>query len=309
SQQRTPTILPPVLAARSLGIPTATFIFSWDNLSSKGRIAAPFDHYLVWSDHMRGELAKYYPHIGPERVHVVGTPQFDPYGNEGIIVSREEFCRRIEADPARPLICFSGGDVDNSREDHLHVRTLMQLIRSGDILGQPQVVLRPAPVDAGTRYESVRRDYPELLYAQPNWVHASEGVWSSVFPLPSDVEFLANLTHHCDLNINFASTMTLDFALRDKPVINVAFDVSNPPVFGMPMWEYYQQWEHYRPVIEFGAARFARSPAELAEHVNAYLRDPALDREGRRKFVELEVGAPVGTASENILAALKRIAR
>jgi hypothetical protein len=53
----------------------------------------------------------------------------------------------------------------------------------------------------------------------------------------------------------------------------------------------------------------ARSPEELAEHVNAYLEDPSLDREGRRKLVELEVGVPVGQASERVVEALERIAR
>ena len=48
-----------MLAAKSLGIPTATFIFSWDNLSSKGRIAAPFDYYLVWSEHMGDEWGSF----------------------------------------------------------------------------------------------------------------------------------------------------------------------------------------------------------------------------------------------------------
>ena len=86
SHQRPSAVLPPVLAARSLGIPTATFIFSWDNLSSKGRIAAPFDHYLVWSEHMRGELLRYYPDVAPERIHVVGTPQFEPYADRRTVV-------------------------------------------------------------------------------------------------------------------------------------------------------------------------------------------------------------------------------
>jgi hypothetical protein len=95
---------------------------------------------------------------------------------------------------------------------------------------------------------------------------------------------------HADLNINLASTMTLDFAIHDKPVVNVAFDVAEPPPHGLPLWDYYYQFEHYQPVIQLGAARIARSRAELAEHVNAYLANPALDREGRQKFVELEVG-------------------
>lgn len=307
SHQRPPTIIPPVLAARSMGIPTATFIFSWDNLSSKGRIIAPFDHYLLWSENMRSEMRRFYPQVAPERLHVVGTPQFDPYGNMDLQWTREEFFRRIGADPNRPLICFSGGDVGNSLEDHHHIRALMELIRDGKIPGRPQVILRPAPVDDGVRYAAVRRDHPELIYAQPAWHETEKNEWTAVLPSADDMQFLTNLTLHCDLNVNFASTMTLDFALRDKPVINLAFDVTQPPVFGMPMWEYYQQWEHYKPVIELGAARFARSREELAEQVTAYLQDPSLDREGRRRFVDLEVGAPVGEASQRIIDALGRI--
>jgi hypothetical protein len=43
--------------------------------------------------------------------------------------------------------------------------------------------------------------------------------------------------------------MTLDFAIHDRPVVNVAFDVSDPPLRGIPVWDYYYQLEHYRPVI------------------------------------------------------------
>lgn len=307
SHQRPPIILPPVLAARSLGIPTATFIFSWDNLTSKGRIAAPFDHYLVWSDHMRGELIRYYPDVSPERVHIVGTPQFDPYADKGLIWPREEFFRKIGADPTRPLICYSGGDTRTCPEDPEHVRILLELIRAGRIRGTPQVLLRPTPVDNGKRYEQVRRDFPELIYAQPVWTHVQPGNWAQVMPLPEDVQFLANLTHHADLNINLASTMTLDFAIHDKPVVNVAFDVADPPPFGVPLWEYFYRFEHYRPVVELGAARFARSPEELAEHVNAYLQDSALDHEARRRLVELQVGIPIGQSSRRIVQVLECI--
>ena len=308
SHQRPPSILAPVLAARSLGIPTATFIFSWDNLTSKGRIAAPFDHFLVWSEHMRQEMLRYYPDVAPDHVHVVGTPQFDPYADDSLIWSREEFFRRVGADPARPLICYSGGDIGTCPEDHLHIRILLQSIRDGSIRGNPQVLLRPAPVDDGARYAGVRRDFPELIYAQPEWVQTG-GDWSNFIPLPEDVRFLANLTRHSDLNINVASTMTLDFAIHDIPAINIAFDVSSPPPKGVPLWEYYYRFEHYRPVVEMGAARFARSAEELVEHTNTYLENPALDRDARRQLVELQVGCPIGQSSQRILEVLQAIAR
>jgi len=139
-------------------------------------------------------------------------------------------------------------------------------------------------------------------------VHDGASEWSQVTPLPEDVRLLANLTWHCDLNINVTSTMTLDFAAMDKPSVNIAFDVTQPPPHGMPVWDFLFQFDHYQPVIELGAARFARSPDELAEHVNAYLENPSLDREARRKLVELEVGVPIGSSSERIVQVLAGIA-
>jgi hypothetical protein len=308
SHQRPSSVVPAVLAARALGIPTATFIFSWDNITSKGRVAAPFDHFLVWSEHMQQELLRYYPDVTKDRVHIVGTPQFEPYADPSLLWTRSEFFRRIGADPARPLVCYSGGDAGTCPEDQEHARVLLELIRAGRIERRPQVILRPVPVDNGRRYRTLRERFPELIFAQPRWVHAVEGDWSRVIPTKQDVQFLANLTAHADLNVNLGSTMTLDFGLHDKPVVNIAFDVADPPLFGMPVWDYYYFFEHYRPVVEFGAARFARSPEELARHVNAYLDNPSLDRAGRKKLAALEVGVPLGEANRRILDILTAIA-
>lgn len=309
SNQRAGAAVPAVLAAKKLGIPAVAFIFSWDNLSSKGRIAAPFDCYLVWSDLMRQELMHYYPDVSSDRVIVVGTPQFDPYCDAKLLWSREEFFQRIGADPSRPLICYSGGDRSIYPAEERFVSILLELIEARRIKGWPQVVLRPSPVDEGSRYAAVRAAHPELIYSPPDWLHTDPGNWTSVIPQRSDLQVLANLTQHADLNVNLASTMTLDFAIHDKPVVNVAFDPILPPPLGVPLWDLYYRYEHYRPVVELGAARFARSSDELAEHVNAYLEDPSLDRENRRRFVELEVDGPVGQASVRIVDVLAQIGR
>jgi hypothetical protein len=242
-------------------------------------------------------------------VHVVGTPQFDPYADESLAWTRAEFFARLGADPARPLICFSGNNAVNGPEDPAHLRCLLSAIRDGRIHRRPTVVLRPTPVDDGRRFDEVRREFPELLYAKPAWVDTEPGSWDRVLPLADDVSFLANLVRHADMNVNFGSTMSLDFAVHDKPVVNAAFDVADPPHFGMPLYDFCRLFEHYRPVEDLGASRFARSAAELVDHVNAYLSDPSLDREGRRRLVELQVGRPLGSSSRHVIDALARIAR
>ncbi|MEZ5401920.1 MAG: hypothetical protein R2729_19765 [Bryobacteraceae bacterium] len=307
SHQRPTSVTPVVLAAHELGIPAASFIFSWDNLSSKGRICAPFDHYFVWSDYMAEELTRFYPRIRRDHVTIVGTPQFDPYADASIHWSREEFFRRVGADPSRKMICYSGGDAGTCPEDPLHVGVLARLIREGKIEGNPQVLVRPVPVDDGRRYAAVREEYPEIIYCQPEWVFASKEDWTKVLPTARDVQFLSNLTAHADMNINLGSTMTLDFGLHDRPVVNMAFDINDPPLFGMPVYDYYYQYEHFQPVLKFGASRVARSEAELIDYVNAYLRDPALDREGRRALLDQQVNVPLGESSRRITEALLRM--
>ncbi len=310
SHHRPTNIIAPVLAARSLGIPTATLIFSWDNLTSKGRIVAPFDHYLVWSDLMREELLRFYPEIPGDRVHVVGTPQFDPYAQPERVLPREDFFASVGADPGRPLICYSGGDVLTCPEDPEHARIVLELAAGGELdtaRGRPQVLVRPAPVDTSGRYDHLRGTFGDLLFRPPRWTDAGED-WSVKLPTDEDVDELTNLVRHADVGINLASTMTLDFALHDRPVVNVAFDVASPPPFGRPLWEHYYRYDHYRPVVELGAARFARSREELAGHLRAVLEEPTLDRDARRALVDLQVGVPPGASSPRILEALEHVA-
>lgn len=308
SNQRPYGVLPAILAAQSLAIPTATCIFSWDNLTSKGRVAAPFEHYLVWSQLMQDELLQIYPDIPVDRVHIVGTPQFDPYADHSLVWSREKFFSTIGADPSRPLLCYSSGDPGNSPEDQDHTALLLELIRQGRITRNPQVLLRPTPTANQSRFANLRRRYPELIYPKPGWVPGGKEDWAQMFPTPDDVQFLANLARHTDVNVNVASTMTLDFAIHNRPVVNVAFDIASPGPFKYPLWEYYYRFEHYRPVVETGAALFSRSVDQFAEHVNTYLDNPQLHTENRRRLLDIELGVSVGHAGPCMVNALLRIA-
>lgn len=257
---------------------------------------------------MRDELLKYYPDVTPDRIHIVGTPQFDPYSDLRLEMTRAEFFALFGADPQRKLICYSGGDEGTCPEDPDHAAILMELIRSGKIRGNPQVLVRPSPVDDGKRYARLRSRFPEMIFAQPAWIHTVPGNWARCIPTSDDIRFLANLTRHADVGVNLASTMTLDFAIHDRPVVNVAFDVNNPPLFGRPpLWDYYYKFEHYRVVVALKAARFARSREQLAEFVNDYLENPALERVERKNFVKTEVGQPIGQSSDIILRTLQRL--
>ena len=182
------------------------------------------------------------------------------------------------------------------------------MVERGELVGNPQLLVRPAPVDNARRYQPMLERHPGVLFSMPQWHHPEGERWNWVVPSPADNQLLVNTVHHCAVNVNHASTMTLDFAIQDRPVVNVAFDVTDPPRWGRPLKDHFYRFEHYRPVVELGAARISLSPRDLRDHLNAYLRDPSLDRAERRQLVELEVSLPLDNSSRRIVAALRQIA-
>ena len=145
---------------------------------------------------MRSEYEKYYPDVTSDRIHVVGTPQFDPYADESLLWYGALLQPYQRGSRPSSYLLLRRRHWRTCPEDPQHLRVLLELIRAGDIEKRPQVLLRPAPVDDGCRYADVRRNFPELIYAQPEWRHTMPGDWSRVIPLRDDVQFLANLTHH-----------------------------------------------------------------------------------------------------------------
>jgi hypothetical protein len=297
---------PTLWAARRLGIPTVGGITSWDNLHSKGRRPIPFDHYLVWSEWMRGHLLEIHPDIAPEAVSVIGAPQFDLYFRADMRKSREAFLKSIGGDAGRRLILWSGASTNQFPNEPAVIEHFCTAAREGKLLGNPQILVRPHPIGGGARYAELRRRFPEVLFTETN---ASDPVYClGWLPLQEDAAVLVNSVLHCDVNINHCSTMTLDCCTQDRPVVNIAFDLEP----GSEMEHYLRncyRYEHYRPVLDLGAVRLANTLEELLGAVNSYLEDPSLDREGREALVRLHCGAADGQAASRAAGTLMGLAR
>jgi len=309
ADQRPPEMAPLVAAARQCDIPVGTFIFSWDNLSSKGRIPCEFDFYCVWSKLMRDELLQFYPFMRPESIYITGTPQFEPYFDPSLVLSREEFCSDVGADPGRPIICYAGEDARTDPENPEHLRILCDLVRNRAIQGNPQILVRPTPSDDESRWVETRELCPEVIWCPPRWKRSLGGHWTKAIPTRDDVRLLVNMVRHCACCVNMVSTMTIDFAIGDRPTVNTAFDVKTPPPHGLPVWDVLFQFEHYRPVVDLEAAHVARSADDLAKMVNLAIQEPRANRPGREKLVRLQTDDTIRSASCNIAEVLTAIGK
>lgn len=272
--------LPAIHAARELGLPTATFIFSWDNLTSQGRIFPPYDYYLVWNERLRDDLLSIYRTIEPEQVFVTGTPQFDFHFRQEFELSREEFCARVGADPRRPIVLYSTGMANHVIGEPWVIEQIADLLGEMTDLGSPQLLVRILPKGPQEVFDDVKRRRPDILFPAVQW----EQNWLT--PTLEDAYLLSNTLRHSAVGLNIASTISLELCMFDKPVINVGF----PPPHLDPTKEFdytrYYQFEHYRPIVESGAIELAGSREELRVMIRRALQEPAARKSWRAALLQ-----------------------
>jgi hypothetical protein len=272
-----------VEAAQWLGIPTATFIFSWDNLTSQGRIMLPYDYFLVWNEQLREQLLEIYPHIDRSQVFVVGAPQFDAHFDPRYHWTREEFCEKIGADPARPIVFYSTGMANQMPGEPVIVQNIARMLEDLPLKQRPQLLVRVYPKDRTNRFDALKKTLPDALFPEIPW----EKNWFT--PKIEDAYLLINSLRHAAVGINIASTISLELCMFDKPVINVAYNPTGVDIGAVDIPAYYR-FDHYRPIVESGAIRLASSEEEMRRLLVEALTNPAADRRERNALLKQMFG-------------------
>ena len=306
THQRPPYIAPLVWAAEINKIPTTSFIFSWDNLASKGRMAATFDHYLVWSETMKKELLQYYTAISAEKVHVVGTPQFEPYVLARYGYTQEEFHKRFNLEASKPTILFSCGDVSTSPNDPVYIEAIAKAIKENKLCQSVNLLVRTSPAEEPKRFEHLANQYSFIQWNYPKWVQSRathQESWSQRIPTVEDVHDLKSVLQHAAINVNMLSTMSLDFMLFEKPVINTVFGNGNN---GMPNDQRFLHYAHIEYVIQSGATYVATDEEKLVDSINQALENPVKKGKEQEQLLNMQIGVPLEGTSTRIAETLAK---
>ncbi len=304
THQRPPFLAPLLSAAIDLSITTTTFIFSWDNLASKGRMLGTFNNYLVWSELMKKELLEFYPNTNKEKIKIVGTPQFEPYVLDKYTISKETFFSKFNLSSFKKIICYSCADSSIGKNDEIHIRAVLNFIKNRDDL---QLLVRTSPADDGSRFENLKNEFPQIKWNFPKWFLSREGhaeTWSQRLPSEEDVKDLKAILMYADVNINMLSTMSLDFMLFDKPVINTVFGNKDNGLYND---QRFLNYLHFKYVVDSNAVSVAKNEDELNCFLNEAITQPNLRTKERKKIIDLEIGAPIKGTSNRIVKALKEL--
>ena len=200
-------------AARSLQLPTAFCVHSWDNLTSKGVLHDMPSAVLVWNAAQRQEAVALHG-VDPARCQVIGAPAFDHWFSTSPTLSRSEFLAQVglPADAAVLLYLCSSRFIAK-KEGRWIEKWIQAVRRAGDErVRSAGILIRP---------------HPQNMAQWRGWQPPDNRV--QVFPMTGESPIAgderANYFHslyHANVIVGLNTTALIEAAIFGKPVLSVA---------------------------------------------------------------------------------------
>jgi len=288
-------------AMRTLGIPTATHVLSFDNLTSRGYLPLRhFSRFLVWQTNMADELRRFYG-VGAERTTVTGTPQFDFHVRPEFRWSRARTEEVLGVRPDRPYFVYCANHNGITPNEPAMLAHFLRSFSEDARLRNHQWVVRLHPMDTYSRWTELEASFPNVVISRP-WKHRSDSRFWAI-PSADEIGLLGNTLRYADATVTVASTTALDSAVVGTPVVGVGFHPT------AAAWEgrFYRDChfsEHYRPLMETGALPLATGMEELHSLLAAAVGDRDGLREERAEMVRRLCGVVDGNTVERIARAM-----
>ena len=273
----------PVRVAKKMGITTTVFLFSWDNLYSRGRIFPKYNYYFVWNNSIKNHLLDLYKgEILESMIKVTGTPQFDFHHDNKFNITRKEFFDEFNLDIKRPYILYTTGMASDFQVEYKIVEGLIDYIKRSKKKNKPQLVVR-------TYIKGTTSDMYKLAikYENDRDVLFPEILWYEKWLMPKyeDCFKYSNLLRYSCVGINAASTVSLELMMFNKPIINIGFE---PPGSKLDYWCRFSRhinYEHYKAIVDSGAVMVAVSMRDLIKKIELNLKDPSIMSQNQFQFL------------------------
>ncbi len=307
TNQRPVNAIAPLTAAQDLAIPTATFIFSWDNLPKATMVVEP-DFYFVWSEYMKEELINYYPYINPGNIFITGSPQFEPHFNLKLRKPREEFFGENNLDLNKEYICFSGDDKTTCPDDAHYLEDVAEAIESLNKNEETKlgILFRRCPVDFSGRYDTVLEKYKDLIVpVAPKWEQVG-GTWNAVLPTREDLQLQINTILHTKAVVNLASSMVFDYAVFNKPCLYLNYNVAHKEDESWNPQKVYD-FVHFRSMPTGEEVLWIKSKAEIKSELFKSLKPGEKKVKNAKTWFEIINLHPAENATQNIWEQLEKI--
>ena len=288
--------------AKRLGIKTIGMVRSWDNLTGHGLVRELPEKILLHSAWLY-RMAKNFHRISEEKLEIVGIPQYDTFFRKDFFMPRDKFLRSMGLDPDQKIILFAAISTDFAPYEWEMPKIIQDAIEKGSLPENTVVIARPHPncgvpqnFNFNGKYLKIDTPAKYVGVGTFNWEQEKD-----------DINHFANLLYHADVVVTGASTISMDAAIFNRPIINYAFDGFHKLPYHKSVLRCYEKYTHYIAMVKTNGVKLVYSPSELISEIQKYFDKPGLDQDGRQRIVEEFVGYTDGGSAQRIAVAILKI--
>lgn len=281
--------------AKSCKVPMISMMANWDH-PAKGRLPKS-DKVIVWSEFQKKQLIEYYGYK-PQDILVAGVPHSDYFVRyRDRFLSKRKLLKKIGAPPNRKLITYTTASALGAPFEQEIIEIICKAIKGGEITHPSHLHVRLHPADDFSRHEKLKKYGNIITFEEPGrFASSGKEIW---FPSEKDLIHYANFLAYSDVVVNVASTVTLDAAMFDTPIVNIAFDGYRKRKFFESNVRYFKT-THYGALVKTKGVKVARDADELIKFINMYLNDSRLDSKKRGEIVKEQCYKVDGRVGERI---------
>ncbi len=268
---------------------------SWDNLTIKGLLRVVPTALLVQNQITRNDAIKY--HDVPDGViRIVGIPHYDAY-TETTECERSGVLSELPRDTKKIILYVATGDryINNNMVDCEVLEML-----SANLSAHESIVVR-LPIADTMNCLGGKEKYAHVYFDQVDKQRFARRKFVEISK--ADDVHLQNLLRCCDIVVTGPSTMCIDGALFDKPIVLIGFNGKGQRSYYNSIARYYD-YNHFEPILASKGVWYVESERELLEALEAYRKNPVLNKEGRKKLVDEQAGGLLGEASEKLASTI-----
>ena len=280
-------------AASRRGVASIGFINSWDKLTSRSILRLLPDYLAVPNEITKKEAVDFHD-MTATRIFVSGAPQFDIY-KKFKPTARETFLQSVGLSTETRFILFCPMGKTFSDSDWQFMELIEGFIANQSLPSDLRVLARFPPNDTVQLKDKAKLSH--FVFTMPGVRFTkTRGVdWDMN---ESDLQSLFDSIYWSELVICPPSTVSIDAAILDKPIINLGFDFV-PEKSYRSILRFYGA-THYQNIMELGGISLAKNKDDLLGLIKSYLSDPRQNVAGRLKIVESQVERLDGKAGERI---------
>lgn len=286
--------------AKKKRILSVGIINSWDKMTSRSILRILPDKLIVHNEIVKKE-AVLFTGMNEEDIIVVGVPHYDIFFN-GKPRERSVFFSRFKIDPKKKILLFCPTGQYYGMNDTEIINTLIRLQTSGLLGNDVQILVRFPPNDnVDTKGIS---DLNKIILYQPGIRFSSKrGIdWDMNF---EDIQLLYDTLYWSALIICPPSSLSIDAAIVDRPIINIKF--GDTKIYSTDNINLYYDSDHYKNILKQEGIKLVLNESDLVLWIRKYLNDQSLNREGRRLIAEEQCYKLDGQSSKRMARSILNI--